>query len=148
MASRARAAFLLHKGTCSPAASLLPPYSIRCLRLAITTYHYLFTSPPWSLRSLFAFFAPDSIKFYSWVNSGHQKAAVLHHIVLAHGRLSLLSHRLATCPLFVPLLQETAFMDVVKDMNTTFFSAPFIQVMKATRARKGFVTWGTSMCSL
>lgn len=47
-----------------------------------------FTSLLWSLRSTFVCFAPDSIKFYSWVNSDHQRAAVLDHTVLAHCKIS------------------------------------------------------------
>lgn len=60
---------------------------------------YLFMSPLWSLRSVSAVFATDSIKFYSWLNSDHRKAAVLVHTVLANCRISFLSHLLASHPL-------------------------------------------------
>ena len=71
----------------SPDPSLPFPWCINIGAWQLPSIVHSFPSPLWSLSSMFTFFAAESIKFYSWVNSDHQRAAVLDHTMMAHCRI-------------------------------------------------------------
>lgn len=93
----AKAAALLPKGMGGP----VPP----CLSLhwpgargwpLLVHLSHSFTSLLWSLNVTVCIFCSRSIKFYSWVSSDHQKAAVLDHTVLAHCPMSSTEYYIGT----------------------------------------------------